>query len=41
MSKESAVKVLMEIQYEGIVTISDKEIDLTNIEMLNKISRIG
>jgi len=41
MSKESAVKVLREIQYEGIVTISDKEIDLTNIEMLNKISRIG
>jgi CRP/FNR family transcriptional regulator, polysaccharide utilization system transcription regulator len=41
MSKESAVKVLRDFQKDGLIRISDKEIDILDHETLQKISRIG
>jgi CRP/FNR family transcriptional regulator len=41
MSRESAVKILRDFQKEGLVKISDHEMELLDIEALRKISRIG
>jgi CRP/FNR family transcriptional regulator len=41
MSKDSAVKVLREFQNEGIIRITDREMELLDPEALKKISRIG
>ena len=41
MSKESALKVLRDFQKDGIIKISEKEIDILDAEVLRKISRIG
>jgi CRP/FNR family transcriptional regulator len=41
MSKESAVKVLRDFQKDGLIRISDHEIEILDDESLRKISRIG
>ena len=41
MSKDSGVKILREFQNEGIIRITDHEIELLNVEALKKISKIG
>lgn len=41
MSRESAVKILRDFQKEGLVRISDHEMEILNEEALRKISRIG
>jgi len=41
MSKDSAVKVLRELQNEGIIKVTDHEMELLDAEALEKISRIG
>jgi CRP/FNR family transcriptional regulator len=41
MSKDSAVKVLRGLQHEGIIRITDHEMELLDAEALKKISRIG
>jgi CRP/FNR family transcriptional regulator len=41
MSKESAVKVLRDFQKDGLIRISDHEIEILDHETLSKISRIG
>ena len=41
MSRESAVKILRDFQKEGLVKISDHEMEILNEEALRKISRIG
>ena len=41
MSKESAIKVLREFQNEGIIQITNTEIELLDPEALRKISRVG
>jgi CRP-like cAMP-binding protein len=41
MSKDSAVKVLREFQNEGMIRITDHEMELFNTEALKKISKIG
>ena len=41
MSRESAVKVLRAFQKEGMVRISDHEMELLDVDALRKISRIG
>ena len=41
MSRESAVKILRDFQKEGLVRISDHEMELLDEEALRKISRIG
>ncbi len=41
MSRESAVKILRDFQKEGLVRISDHEIELLDEEALRTISRIG
>jgi hypothetical protein len=41
MSKDSAVKVLREFQNDGIIRITDHEMELLDSEALTKISRIG
>jgi CRP/FNR family transcriptional regulator, polysaccharide utilization system transcription regulator len=41
MSKDSAVKVLREFQNEGIIRVTDNEMELLDAEALKKISRIG
>ena len=41
MSKESAVKVLRDFQKEGLIRISDHEMEILDIESLSKISQIG
>ena len=41
MSKESAVKVLRDFHKEGLIRISDHDIELYDVEALRKISRIG
>ncbi len=41
MSRESAVKVLRDLQKDGIVRISDHEIEILDLESLQKISRVG
>lgn len=41
MSRESAVKILRDFQKEGLVKISDHELEILDEEALRKISRIG
>ncbi len=41
MSRESAVKLLRDFQKEGLIRISDHEMEILDLEALNKISRIG
>jgi CRP/FNR family transcriptional regulator len=41
MSRESAVKILRDFQKEGLIRISDHEMELVDEEALRKISRIG
>jgi CRP/FNR family transcriptional regulator len=41
MSKNSGVKILREFQNEGIIRITDHEMELLNVEALKKISKIG
>ena len=41
MSKDSAVKVLREFQNDGIIRITDHEMELLDPGSLNKISKIG
>ena len=41
MSKDSALKVLREFQNDGIIRITNNEMELLDSETLNKISRIG
>jgi CRP/FNR family transcriptional regulator len=41
MSKDGAIKVLREFQNEGIIRISDHEMELIDAGALKKISRIG
>ena len=41
MSRESAVKILRDFQKEGLVKISDHEMEILDEEALRKISRIG
>jgi CRP-like cAMP-binding protein len=41
MSRESAVKVLRDFQKEGLLRISDNEMEILDLEALQKISRIG
>ena len=41
MSRESAVKVLRDFQKEGLIRISDHEMEILDIESLRKISQIG
>lgn len=41
MSRESAVKILRDFQKEGLIRISDHEMELVDEDALRKISRIG
>jgi CRP/FNR family transcriptional regulator len=41
MSKDSAVKVLREFQKEGLIRITDHEMEILDAGALKKISRIG
>ena len=41
MSRESAVKILRDFQKEGLLKISDHEMEILDPEALRKISRIG
>jgi CRP/FNR family transcriptional regulator, polysaccharide utilization system transcription regulator len=41
MSKESAVKVLRDFQKDGLIRISEREIEILDHETLLKISKIG
>jgi len=41
MSKESAVKILRDFQKDGLIRISDHEVEILDIETLSKISRLG
>lgn len=41
MSKESAMKILRDFQREGLLRISDHELEILNLEALRTISRIG
>ncbi|MEI6682769.1 MAG: Crp/Fnr family transcriptional regulator [Bacteroidota bacterium] len=41
MSRESAVKLLRDFQKEGLIRISDHELEVLDIESLRKISQIG
>ena len=41
MSRESAVKVLRDFQKEGLLRISDHEMEILDIDSLRKISHIG
>jgi CRP/FNR family transcriptional regulator, polysaccharide utilization system transcription regulator len=41
MSKDSAVKILREFQHDGIINLSDNEMEIINPEVLNRISRTG
>ena len=41
MSKESAVKILRDFQKDGLIRISDHEIEILDYDTLLKISRIG
>jgi len=41
MSKESAVKILRDFQKDGLIHISDHEIEILDYNTLLKISRIG
>jgi CRP/FNR family transcriptional regulator, polysaccharide utilization system transcription regulator len=41
MSRESAVKILRDFQKDGLLKISDHEMEISDVEALRKISRIG
>ena len=41
MSKDSAVKILREFQNDGIINLTDNEMELLNPEALRRISRTG
>ncbi|MEI7664029.1 MAG: helix-turn-helix domain-containing protein, partial [Bacteroidota bacterium] len=41
MSRESAVKLLRDFQKEGLIRISDHEMEILDVESLRKISHIG
>ena len=41
MSKESALKILRDFQKDGLLRISEKEVEILDDETLRKISRIG
>jgi CRP/FNR family transcriptional regulator len=41
MSRESAAKVLRDFQKDGLVSISENEMSLIEVDTLRKISRIG
>ncbi|MFZ4522610.1 MAG: Crp/Fnr family transcriptional regulator [Bacteroidales bacterium] len=41
MSRESAVKILRDFQKEGLIKISDHELEILDDEAIRKISRIG
>jgi len=41
MSRESAVKVLRDFQKEGLLRISDHEMEILDLEALHKISLVG
>jgi CRP/FNR family transcriptional regulator len=41
MSKDSAVKILREFQNDGIINLTDNEMELIDSEALHRISRIG
>ena len=41
MSKESAVKILRDFQKDGLIRISDHEVEILDFETLLKISRVG
>lgn len=41
MSKESAIKILREFQNDGIIHLSEKELDLVDINALRRISKTG
>jgi CRP/FNR family transcriptional regulator, polysaccharide utilization system transcription regulator len=41
MSKESAVKILRDFQKDGLIRISEKEMEILDYENLVRISRIG
>jgi CRP/FNR family transcriptional regulator len=41
MSRESAVKILRDFQKEGLIRISDHELEILDVESLRKISHIG
>jgi CRP/FNR family transcriptional regulator, polysaccharide utilization system transcription regulator len=41
MSRESAVKILRDFQKEGLLKISDHEMEIIDVEALRTISRIG
>jgi CRP/FNR family transcriptional regulator, polysaccharide utilization system transcription regulator len=41
MSRESAVKILRDFQKEGLLKISDHEMEIIDLEALHTISRIG
>jgi CRP/FNR family transcriptional regulator len=41
MSKDSALKILREFQNDGIIRITDNEMELLDAEALKKIRRIG
>ena len=41
MSRESAVKLLRDFQKEGLIRISDHELEILDLDSLRKISHIG
>lgn len=41
MSRESAVKVLREFRKEGLIRISDHELEILDLEAIQKISKVG
>ena len=41
MSRESVLKILREFQHDGIITYTDHEMELLNLDGLKKISKIG
>jgi CRP/FNR family transcriptional regulator len=41
MSKDSAVKILREFQNDGLINLTDNEMELIDSEALHRISRTG
>ena len=41
MSKDSAVKILREFQHDGIINLTENEMELLDSEALHRISKIG
>ncbi len=41
MSRESAVKLLRDFQKDGLIRISDHELEILDVESLRKISQVG